>query len=153
MNYHHRSIPSLSSSISSNDTHSPRTSSSSINYSCPNLKQSAPLKLNTQIHQKRLSEPLSPISPMTPKVKRWDDSQLEMELAEDDLIESSQKKVRRNSSLRLKEKLQLSESFIKEKLRSHKREYSDDDILYYTTQNKNKTKLSRSLKKVYDWLF
>ena len=161
MNYQHRSIPSLSSSISSNDTHSPRTSSSSVNYSYPSLKHSASLKLNTQVQQqKRLSEPLSPISPISPvtpttaaKVKRWDDSQLEMELAEDDLIKSSQKKVRRNSSLRLKEKLQLSESFIKEKLRSHKREYSDDDILYYTTTTRKSKKLSKSLKRVYDWLF
>jgi hypothetical protein len=57
-----------------------------------------------------------------------------MVLAEDDFI---QPKVRRNSSLRLKEKLQLSESFIKDKLRSHR--------------NSSNKKSFR--KRVYDWLF
>ncbi|KAI8076657.1 uncharacterized protein B0P05DRAFT_545349 [Gilbertella persicaria] len=152
MNCHHRSMPSLSSSISSNDTSSPRTSSSEYSqyFHNTNLKHSSSLKLITKIQQepnlKRFSEPL-PSVPTTPKVKRWDDSQLEMELAEDDLIQSGQKKVRRNSSLRLKEKLQLSESFIKEKFRHHKKE---DDVLVTTIKHK---KLSKSFRKVYDWLF
>ncbi|CAO0796426.1 unnamed protein product [Mucor circinelloides] len=124
----HRSMPSLSSSISSNDTstnNSPRTSTSAnSNYNCNYNALDIASK-------KRHSEP-------TPPTKRWDDSQLEMELAEDDLIYKG--KVRRNSSLRFKQTLQLSES-IKEKFR-HRQQ-----------QQQQESKLSRSLKRVRDWLF
>ncbi|KAI8976182.1 hypothetical protein BDB01DRAFT_803586 [Pilobolus umbonatus] len=110
--YNHQSIPSLSSSISSNDTNiaTPRTSSSSCR---PYLN-------------KRNSEP-----PM----KRWDDSQLEIELAEDDLIE--EKKIRRNS---LRFKLQQSESFLIDKFRQRNKE------------SKQK-RLSNSIKRLCKWLF
>ncbi|ORE01088.1 hypothetical protein BCV72DRAFT_246199 [Rhizopus microsporus var. microsporus] len=72
---HHSSITSISSSISSIDLHSNTSSHTSFTY-------------------KRYSE-LMP-------TRRWDDSQLEMELAEDDLIEEQRKKKFINSSLRLK---------------------------------------------------
>lgn len=86
--------------------------------------------------------------------KRWDDSQLEMELAEDDLI-SDNKKVRRNSSLRFKKQQLLSsaESFIIDKFR-HPRQSQEVDTmeaLEATKTHKKKTKFS--FKKVVDWLF
>lgn len=127
MNYH-RSIPSLSSSIASSE---PRTSSSSStnnyylyqNFNPQPLTHSTSLRSNhkvvTAIEQKRYSEPL----------KRWDDSQLEMELAEDDLI-MDKKKLRRNSSLRIIDKFR------------HRQQ-----------QDPKKSPITRSFKKVYDWLF
>lgn len=141
----HRSIPSLSSSISSHDSpasttaSTPRTSSSSSMYRMygNKLTHSNSLKIPSStpppiaIEQKRYSEP-----PPVTTTKRWDDSQLEMVLAEDDFLQQS--KVRRNSSLRLKEKLQLSESFIKDKLRNHRN---------------NKTSKKSLRKRIYDWLF
>ncbi|KAG2200671.1 hypothetical protein INT47_005827 [Mucor saturninus] len=124
MNYH-RSIPSLSSSIASSE---PRTSSSSStnnyysyqNFNPQALSYSTSLRSNrvvTPVEQKRYSEPL----------KRWDDSQLEIELAEDDLIVNKKK----NSSLR----------FI-DKFRHHRQQDHD-----------RKNSIARSFKKVYDWLF
>jgi hypothetical protein len=128
MNYH-RSIPSLSSSIASSE---PRTSSSSStnnyylyqSFNSQPLTYSTSLKSNkvvTSIEQKRYSEPL----------KRWDDSQLEMELAEDDLIMDKKKKVRRNSSFRLIDKF-----------RHHRQQ---DQV--------KPNSITRSFKEVYDWLF
>ncbi|GAA5796742.1 hypothetical protein HPULCUR_002117 [Helicostylum pulchrum] len=151
----HRSIPSLSSSISSSENNTPRTSSSSCsttnnyylyqNFNASTMRSTTPTKLthtsslkvnnstNVQEAQcKRYSEPLVP-------VKRWDDSQLEMELAEDDLIMDKKKnKVRRNSSLRFKQ------SYIIDKFRQHHRQ----------EETKKKTvKFTRPFKKLYDWLF
>jgi hypothetical protein len=125
----HRSMPSLSSSISSNDTstnNSPRTSTSNnFSYNC---------NYNAlELSNKRHSEP-------TPPTKRWDDSQLEMELAEDDLI--YKEKVRRNSSLRFKQTLQLSES-LKEKFRHRQQQQMP----------LQENKLSKSFKRVRNWLF
>ncbi|KAI8063997.1 hypothetical protein BDF21DRAFT_427989 [Thamnidium elegans] len=147
----HRSIPSLSSSISSSENNTPRTSSSSCsttnnyylyqNFNAPpateitKLTHTSSLKLNNNNNNvqepqlKRYSEPLVP-------VKRWDDSQLEMELAEDDLIMDKKKsKVRRNSSLRFKQ------SYIIDKFRHHRQE------------EKKSIKFTRPFKKLYDWLF
>lgn len=166
----HKSIPSLSSSISSNTVENiqstPRTSSSSNssyynhilyspaimpnNNTTPSLTHSNSLRSNyndhssIQLNSKRYSEP----SPVV--TKRWDDSQLEMELAEDDLIDKK-KKVRRNSSLRLKQKFQLSaESYIIDKFRHHHRSsHSQEDAIVIVKQHK----LSNSFKKVRDWLF
>ncbi|GAA5815499.1 hypothetical protein MFLAVUS_009011 [Mucor flavus] len=146
----HRSIPSLSSSISSSENNTPRTSSSSCsttnnyylyqNFNAPpttsnnKLTHTSSLKVyNTNAQEaqsKRYSEPLVP-------VKRWDDSQLEMELAEDDLIMDKKKnKVRRNSSLRFKQ------SYIIDKFRQHRQE-----------EEKKTVKFTRPFKKLYDWLF
>lgn len=143
----HRSIPSLSSSISSSENTTPRTSCSTTNnyylyqnFNAPppptnnKLTHTSSLKVhNTNVQEtqsKRYSEPLVP-------AKRWDDSQLEMELAEDDLIMDKKKnKVRRNSSLRFKQ------SYIIDKFRQHHQE-----------EKKKTVKFTRPFKKLYDWLF
>ncbi|KAI9485668.1 MAG: hypothetical protein EXX96DRAFT_645595 [Benjaminiella poitrasii] len=80
----HRIIPSLSSSVSSQEisNQSPRTSFSS----CID---------HANYNNKRYSEPQI----VTP-TRRWDDSQLEMELAEDDLIDRVNKVPQRTTSLR-----------------------------------------------------
>ncbi|KAI8647597.1 hypothetical protein BD408DRAFT_408198 [Parasitella parasitica] len=122
----HRSVPSLSSSIASNDTsanNSPRTSTSNnSSYNCNFLDLSS---------KKRHSEPAQP-------VKRWDDSQLEMELAEDDLI--CKTKVRRSSSLRFRQTIHES---LKEKFRHRQQQQSPLPAI----------KLSKPFKKIRDWLF
>lgn len=188
----HRSIPSLSSSISSNPGEStqnstPRTSSSSTsssyinnhnkdsylnqyqNYNSSfympsknnisNLTHSNSLRsnynTNTTNHTqqddkyKRYSEP----SPVV--TKRWDDSQLEMELAEDDLIDAyKKKKVRRNSSLRLKQKFQLSaETYIIDKFRHRRSSSTGGEESIVLAKPKSSNKFSTSFKKVYEWLF
>jgi hypothetical protein len=149
----HKSIPSLSSSISTVENTStsstPRTSSSYTNNTTlthsSSLRSNYAQQLQPPQHHKRYSEP-SPII-----TKRWDDSQLEMELAEDDLIDDKKKKVRRNSSLRLKQKFQLSaESYnIIDKFRHHRRTSQSDQIVIIKQNNK----LSNPFKKVCDWLF
>lgn len=126
------------------------------NNNISNLTHSNSLRsnYNTNTQQddkyKRYSEP----SPVV--TKRWDDSQLEMELAEDDLIDAyKKKKVRRNSSLRLKQKFQLSaETYIIDKFR-HRRSSStgggEESIEF--SKPKSSNKFSTSFKKVYEWLF
>ncbi|KAG2236568.1 hypothetical protein INT48_000868 [Thamnidium elegans] len=121
----HRSIPSLSSSISSSENNTPRTSSSS----CSTTN-------NYYLYQNFNAPPATEITKLTHTIKRWDDSQLEMELAEDDLIMDKKKsKVRRNSSLRFKQ------SYIIDKFRHHRQE------------EKKSIKFTRPFKKLYDWLF
>lgn len=140
----HRSIPSLSSSISSNETNqSPRTSSSSY-YNQTYEHHQLPLEL------KKSTETNAPKSPTS--IKRWDDSQLEMELAEDDLI--SNRKVRRNSSLRIKQKLQFSESYLKSKFASSTTAKDDKDLIteYNRKVGVQGNKFSRSMKKIYHWI-
>lgn len=128
----HRSIPSFSSSISSHD--SPRTSSSSCYYN--------PLQLDSKKSTETTNSSSSPTS-----VKRWDDSQLEMELAEDDLISSS-RKVRRNSSLRLKQKLNLKSKFSTITPKDDKELITKYNQKVITQGNK----FSKSMKKVYQWI-
>lgn len=155
----HRSIPSLSSSISSSENTTPRTSSSCSRsnyyfYQPPTttttttvmrskLTHSSSLKLNPTVQEcqfKRYSEPLAP-------VKRWDDSQLEMELAEDDLIMDKKKnKARRNSSLRFKQ------SFIIDKFRHHHQQ-EEDMSNKSCHSNRKSLKFTRPFKKLCDWLF
>ncbi|KAI9280435.1 hypothetical protein BY458DRAFT_500678 [Sporodiniella umbellata] len=100
----HPSLPSLSHSIESTTSrlHTPRTSSSE----------------RVNIHQKTNSEPMP--------VKRWDDSQLELELAEDDFMDKP--KIRRHSSLRLK--------------------HFSGNCLKFRHQDKHSSKM---VKKIYNW--
>ncbi|KAI9340739.1 hypothetical protein BD770DRAFT_217147 [Pilaira anomala] len=158
------SIPSLSSSISSSENTTPRTSSSCSRsnyyfYQPPTtttttttvmrskLTHSSSLKLNPTVQEcqfKRYSEPLAP-------VKRWDDSQLEMELAEDDLIMDKKKnKARRNSSLRFKQ------SFIFDKFRHHHHHHHQQEEEMSNNSchsNRKSLKFTRPFKKLCDWLF
>ncbi|KAG1444237.1 hypothetical protein G6F56_010381 [Rhizopus delemar] len=91
----HQSLPSLTFSIASSEI---------------NSHPSSPLTstFNHIYQQKRNSEPMPS--------RRWDDSQLEMELAEDDLMDT--KTHRRHSSLRFKRKLLPSENYFNKFRRS-----------------------------------
>ncbi|CEP14420.1 hypothetical protein [Parasitella parasitica] len=126
----HRSVPSLSSSIASNDTsanNSPRTSTSNnSSYNCSFLDLTS---------KKRHSEPAQP-------AKRWDDSQLEMELAEDDLIPT---KVRRSSSLRFRQTIHES---LKEKFRHRQQQQQQQQQTPLPS-----IRLSKPFKKIRNWLF
>lgn len=134
-------LPSLSSSVSSSAESSPR--SSTTNYSPTTLSHSrslhtlkAPLRDDTKKSRKKrhhsCEEPVRVMNALLldnkKPISRWDDSQLEIELAEDDLID---KKVRRSSSLRLK----LASESLKEKFR-----------------NDNKSNRFAKFKRLYDWL-